>query len=215
MININTSNIFIPKTSGQTKYLEALRSTKSVSLCTGPAGTGKTLFACQEAVLAFNEDRYKKIIMTRPTVGVDEDLGYLPGDINDKMTPWMQPINDILLNYFSVYEIERLKTRDLIEILPLAHIRGRTLDNAIIIADEAQNATINQTKTLMTRIGNDSKMVLIGDTTQVDIENSGLIDLIERIAVSDNLEYIEHINMNHEDVQRHPAIKEILSLYEM
>lgn len=210
---IDTSKVRLPKTIGQTNYLKALRSDKCVTVVSGPAGTGKTLFACQEAILSFNEDKYERIIITRPTVGVDEDLGYLPGGIDEKMTPWMQPIYDILSNYYTAYEIERLKDRNEIEILPLAHMRGRTLENAVVIADEVQNATVNQTKTLLTRIGNDTKMVLMGDIDQVDIEmqNSGLVDLVERI--SEDLEYIEYVSMDADDVQRHPAIKEILSLY--
>ena len=211
--SIDLSRIRAPRTDGQKEYVKMLSNKKCITVVTGPAGTGKTLFACQEAVKAYSNSEIEKIIITRPTVSVDEDLGYLPGGIGEKMSPWLEPIYGIFGNYFSSYEIERLKDRNVIEILPLGYTRGRTFDNSFVIADEFQNATINQTKTLLTRIGLDTKMVMLGDLEQVDIErnSSGLLDFIERI--DDELEYIDYVCMDDEDVQRHPVVKEILGLY--
>lgn len=211
--SVDMSRLKTPKSEGQKKYVETLSNPKSVTVVTGPAGTGKTLFACQEAVQCYSESSIDKIVITRPTISVDEDLGYLPGGIEEKMAPWLEPIYTILQNYFSVYEIERMKERQDLEIMPLSHIRGRTFENSFVIADEFQNATINQTKTLLTRIGYDTKMVLMGDMEQVDIDNneSGLVDLVHRI--DDNLNHIDYVNMDDEDVQRHPAVVEILELY--
>lgn len=213
--NINFSRVKTPKTEGQQKYVDALCNSKCVTVVTGPAGTGKTLFACQEAVNCYSSSNIEKIIITRPTVSVDEDLGYLPGGIDEKMSPWLEPIYGILSNYFSLYEIERMKDRNILEIMPLGYTRGRTFENSFVIADEFQNATRNQTKTLLTRIGTDTKMVLMGDMDQIDIDSneSGLVDLVYRI--DDKLEHIDYVSMDDEDVQRHPAVKEVLELYSL
>ncbi len=208
----------IPKTLKQTLYLAQLKNiSKPVSVVCGPAGSGKTLFACQVAAERLADKDIRKIIITRPSVAVDEDLGHLPGDINDKMSPWTRPMFDIFENYFSTYRIKQLVEDKTLEIVPLGFMRGRTFDHSYIIADEMQNSTINQMKMVLTRLGEESNMTITGDPEQCDIvprENSGLIDLLYRLEeYSEQLDYINKIVLDSEDIQRHPAIKEILEVY--
>jgi len=207
----------IEKTYQQKKYIKSLRNVnKKVSIVTGPAGTGKTLFACEEAAYGYTENKYKKIIITRPIIGVDEDLGYLPGTYQDKLSPWLRPITDILKEYFSTYQLYKMNENEHIEIAPLSYMRGRTFNNSCIIADEMQNSTPNQMKMLLTRIGYDSKMIVIGDNEQSDLkEKNGLEDIIERIEDRnvEKLEYIDYVILKEDDIKRHPAVSEINSLY--
>jgi phosphate starvation-inducible PhoH-like protein len=207
----------IPRTLVQSVYLKTLRNArKPITIATGPAGTGKTLFACQVAAEKLYKNHIKKLILTRPIISVDEELGYLPGKLEDKMDPYMRPLTDILSEYFSRQKIQQLIKNKSIEIAPLAFMRGRTFDNAFIIGDEVQNTTVNQMKMLLTRIGENSQMVITGDLEQCDLHddrNSGLIDLITRADIV-NLEYIEHVILTTDDIQRHPAVKEVLKLYE-
>lgn len=202
-----------PKTIKQLNYINSINDyTKPITISTGPAGCGKTLFACQEAVKAYENGDYSKIILTRPTIAVDEDLGYLPGSFQDKLTPWLRPMFDILKNYLNENEIERMIYNDKLEIAPLSYMRGRTFDNSFIIGDEMQNSTENQMKMLLTRIGSNSKMVIIGDLLQSDIkENSnGLCDLITRLNTK-KFKYIDYICMNESDVQRSDVVIELLN----
>jgi len=190
-----------PKTPGQCVYLRGIQSSKPILVATGPAGSGKTMLACHEAVTRLSTREFAKVIFTRPVVAVDENLGYLPGDVDEKMEPWAR----VMLEYC------HLSHRMSVE--PLGFMRGRTFDDTFIIADEMQNSTPNQMKMLLTRIGNNSKMVIVGDTEQSDlVETNGLTDIIGRI---DGLEltYINHVTMGSEDVIRHPTISEILSVY--
>lgn len=208
----------IPKTLKQSIYLTRLKDlSKPVSIVSGPAGSGKTLFACQVAAEALSNKEIRKIIITRPSVAVDEELGHLPGDINEKMSPWTRPMFDILENYFSSYRIKQLVDDKSLEIVPLGFMRGRTFDNSYIIADEMQNSTINQMKMVLTRLGEQSSMIITGDPEQCDLvpkENSGLIDLMYRLdEYSEQLEYIDKIILDSEDIQRHPAVREILDVY--
>ena len=152
-------NIKVP-TVKQTQYINSISSNKKIILATGPAGCGKTLFPCQEAARIYKEGRCARIIITRPTVAVDEDIGYLPGSIDDKLGPWVLPMMDMLSEYFTSSEIERMKMRGTLEIAPLSFMRGRTFDDSFIVADEMQNSTINQMKMILTRIGYNSKMVV-------------------------------------------------------
>ena len=208
-------NLLVPKTPGQLKYVEALRNyQKPIVIVTGPAGSGKTLFACQEAVENLGRRQVDKVILTRPLVAAGEELGYLPGNIEHKMDPWTRPMFDMLGNYFSQSRIKQLVKDKVIEIAPLAYMRGRTFEGCFVVADEMQNTTPNQMKMLLTRLGGHSKMVVTGDTEQCDLRDGigGLSDLLPRME-SDVLEYIEHVILESEDIQRHPAVKEVLDLY--
>jgi len=208
-------NLLVPKTPGQIKYVEALRNyQKPIVVATGPAGSGKTLFACQEAVERLGRRQVDRVILTRPLVAADEELGYLPGTLERKMDPWTRPMFDILGNYFSQSRIKQLVKDKVIEIAPLAYMRGRTFDDCFVVADEMQNTTPNQMKMLLTRIGEGSKMVVTGDAEQCDLKDGigGLSDLLPRME-GDVLEYIEHVVLETEDIQRHPAVKEVLDLY--
>ena len=209
-------NLLTPKTPGQLRYVEALRNyQKPIVVATGPAGSGKTLFACQEAVERLGHRQVDRVILTRPLVAADEELGYLPGTLERKMDPWTRPMFDILGNYFSQSRIKQLVKDRVIEIAPLAYMRGRTFDDCFVVADEMQNTTPNQMKMLLTRVGEGSKMVVTGDVEQCDLKDGigGLIDLLPRME-GDVLEYIEHVVLESEDIQRHPAVKEVLGLYE-
>ena len=209
-------NLLVPKTPGQLRYVEALRNyQKPIVVATGPAGSGKTLFACQEAVERLGRRQVDRVILTRPLVAADEELGYLPGTLERKMDPWTRPMFDILGNYFTQSRIKQLVKDKVIEIAPLAYMRGRTFDGCFVVADEMQNTTPNQMKMLLTRVGEGSKMVVTGDAEQCDLRDGigGLSDLFPRME-DGVLEYIEHVVLESEDIQRHPAVKEVLKLYE-
>jgi phosphate starvation-inducible PhoH-like protein len=196
-----------PKTPGQCKYALALRSNKPIVIGTGPAGSGKTMLACQIALEHVAKYQRPKIVLTRPIVAADEDMGYLPGDMDQKMEPWTKPMFDIFEQYFSYNQIDRF-----IKIEPLGYMRGRTFNNTLIIADEMQNATPNQMKMLLTRVGEGTKLIVTGDLEQSDLgSENGLEDLIYRMQCQD-LEYITHVEMEDEDIVRHPAVKEVLSI---
>ena len=192
-----------PKTPGQCKYMLALRSSRPIVIGTGPAGSGKTMLACQIALDHVQKQQRPRIVLTRPIVAADEDIGYLPGDMNEKMEPWIKP----MFEYFSYNQIERYVT-----IEPLGYMRGRTFTNTLIIADEMQNATRNQMKMLLTRVGEGTKLIVTGDLEQSDLgTDNGLEDLVYRMQCQD-LEYIVHVEMEDDDIIRHPAVKEVLSI---
>ena len=196
-----------PKTPGQCKYALALRSRKPIVIGTGPAGSGKTMLACQIALEHVAKYQRPKIVLTRPIVAADEDMGYLPGDMDQKMEPWTKPMFDIFEQYFSYNQIDRF-----VKIEPLGYMRGRTFNNTLIIADEMQNSTPNQMKMLLTRVGEGTKLIVTGDLEQSDLgSENGLEDLIYRMQCRD-LEYITHVEMEDEDIVRHPAVKEVLSI---
>lgn len=196
-----------PKTSGQCKYMLALRSPKPIIIATGPAGTGKTMLACQIGMEHIHSSFRGKVVLTRPIVAADEDMGYLPGDMDKKMEPWTKPMFDIFEKYLSHNQMDRSIT-----IEPLGYMRGRTFNNTIIIADEMQNSTPNQMKMLLTRIGNGTKLIVTGDLNQSDLgEDNGLSELVYKLHGMD-LEYIQHVEMGDEDIIRHPAVKEVLKV---
>jgi phosphate starvation-inducible PhoH-like protein len=199
----------------QAQYLEKLQDdNKNIVFAVGPDGTGKTMLAVQVGVKLFQEGKFDKIIVTRPAVSVDEDLGFLPGTMQEKMAPWTRPIFDVLGEYYLKKDIEDMINEGVIEISPLAYMRGRTFKNAYIIADEMQNATPNQMKMLLTRLGEGSKMIVTGDLNQADrLDDNGLIDFIRHINEHKSLKCIDLQHFDKKDIERHNAVKEVLSVY--
>jgi phosphate starvation-inducible PhoH-like protein len=196
-----------PKTPGQCKYMLALRSHKPIVVATGPAGSGKTMLACQVGMEHIYSAFRGKVVLTRPIVAADEDMGYLPGDMDKKMEPWTKPMFDIFEKYLSHNQMDRCIT-----IEPLGYMRGRTFNNTVIIADEMQNSTPNQMKMLLTRLGENTKLIVTGDLEQSDLgEENGLSELIYKMSGM-KLQYIEHVEMNDEDIVRHPAVNEVLKV---
>jgi len=204
----------LPRNRNQESYvLKLLDDKKDIVFGIGPAGTGKTLLAVQTAVKQFKEGKIDKIIVTRPAVSVDEDLGFLPGTLEQKMAPWTRPIFDVLREYFNAREIEGMIEEGIIEIAPLAFMRGRTFKNSFILADEMQNATQNQMKMLLTRLGEGSMMAVTGDLAQADrLKDNGLIDFTNRLLES-NSSHIDIVNFGQGDIERHEAVKEVLKVY--
>ena len=204
----------LPRNKHQEQYvLKLLDPSKDIVFGIGPAGTGKTLLAVQSAVKFFKEGQIDKIIVTRPAVSVDEDLGFLPGTLEQKMAPWTRPIFDVLREYFNAREIEGMIEEGIIEIAPLAYMRGITFKNAFILADEMQNATPNQMKMLLTRLGQGSMMAVTGDLAQADrLQDNGLIDFI-KLLESKDLEHLDVVRFAQGDIERHDAVKEVLQVY--
>jgi phosphate starvation-inducible protein PhoH and related proteins len=207
----------IPKSLNQEHYIELLTNqTKHIVFATGPAGTGKTMLAMLAGIKAFKEGQVSKLILTRPAVGVDDEKhGFLPGNINAKMEPWTKPLFDVIQEYYSPKEVARMLEEQVIEISPLAFMRGRTFKGSWVVADEMQNATPGQIKMLLTRLGEGSKIVVTGDTRQADRSDSdnGLLDfkgLVERYQQS---KYVAGVEFERKDIARHPAVKEILDIY--
>ena len=206
----------IPKSRNQERYiLDLLDTSKHIVIGHGPAGTGKTYLAMQAAIKAFRNHQCERIVLTRPAVGVeDEKHGFLPGDINAKMEPWTRPLFDILRLYYNAKEIQHFIEEGVIEISPLAFMRGRTFNDAWIVADEMQNATPGQVKMLMTRIGEHSKIVITGDIEQADRHgaNNGLLDLCNRLTET-SVHGMSVCGFEGRDIQRHPIIDSVLNLY--
>ena len=204
----------LPRNKHQETYLFKLHDdTKNIIFAIGPAGTGKTLLAVQMGIKLYQEGKVDKIIVTRPAVSVDEDIGFLPGTLNEKMAPWTRPIFDVLGDYYPQKNIEEMLYEGIVEISPLAYMRGRTFKNAYIIADEMQNATPNQMKMLLTRLGENSKMVVTGDLNQADrIKDNGLIDFVEKIK-GHKLDHIDVVYFDSNDIERHEAVREVLEVY--
>ena len=204
----------LPRNKSQENYvMQLMDSSKDIIFGIGPAGTGKTMLACQSAVKAFLSKEVDRIVVTRPAVSADEDLGFLPGTLEEKMAPWTRPIFDVFREYFYANEIEGMIKEGVIEISPLAYMRGRTFKDAYIIADEMQNATPNQMKMLLTRIGTGSKMVVTGDLNQADrLKDNGLIDFMNHLSESNSTRIVA-VNFHKGDIERHDAVKEVLQVY--
>jgi len=204
-----------PKNLSQEDYLLKLNDPKKmIVFATGPAGTGKTMLAVQWAVDQLKYGDATKIIVTRPAVSVDEEHGFLPGDLNEKMAPWTRPIFDVIAENYNAKEIEHMVAEGIIETSPLAYMRGRTFKNAVVIADEMQNTTPSQMKMLLTRLGQGSKMVVTGDLQQADRpSNNGLLEFLKLYNNFENHRYVDICHFSVDDVERHEAVKEILAIY--
>lgn len=205
----------LPKNMRQEDYLALLEDQiKHIVFAIGPAGTGKTLLACLLAIRELKAGRIDKIVITRPAVSVDEQHGFLPGTLIEKMAPWTRPIFDVFEQYWAPKYIENMIEENVIEVAPLAYMRGRTFENSIILADEMQNATPSQMKMLLTRIGNNSRIFVTGDLNQHDrgFEANGLKDFVERLA-SARSKMIGVVEFEQRDVERHVAVAEVLKIY--
>ncbi len=223
-MNINTENqmdLFIqtkkrkiiPRTENQNKYFKLLNS-KNIVLAIGPAGTGKTFIAVAKAVSALMEGKVNKIILSRPAVEAGEKLGFLPGDLKEKVDPFLRPIYDALYSLLPFEQVEKKITNNIIEIAPIAFMRGRTLEDCFVILDEAQNTTRTQMKMFLTRLGKNSQMVVVGDVTQIDLvseHDSGLKDAIKKLKKISEIGFVE---LYEKDVVRHDLVKKIISAYE-
>ena len=204
-----------PKNLNQETYLLKLNDpSKMIIFAIGPAGTGKTMLAVQWAIDQLKYGESDKIVITRPAVSVDEQHGFLPGDLQQKMEPWTKPIMDVFAENYSAKEIETMIKEGVIETSPLAYMRGRTFKNAVIIADEMQNATPSQMKMLLTRLGQGSNMVVTGDLQQADRpSNNGLLEFLGLYNNFENHRYVDICHFTVSDVERHEAVKEILAIY--
>jgi phosphate starvation-inducible PhoH-like protein len=202
-----------PRTDGQARYVHAMRENDLI-LCVGPAGTGKTYLAVGMAVTLLRQGIMKRIVLVRPAVEAGERLGFLPGDLVAKINPYLRPLLDALNDMMEPEQVKRYMENDIIEIIPLAYMRGRTLNQAVIILDEGQNASISQMKMFLTRMGNGSKIIVTGDITQVDLPKqtrSGLVDAIQRLR---DLERIAIVHLGEQDIVRHPLVQAIVKAYE-
>jgi phosphate starvation-inducible PhoH-like protein len=206
-------NAVVPKTIGQKKYVDAIRA-HDITFGIGPAGTGKTYLAMAMAVSALKDEKISRIILTRPAVEAGEALGFLPGDLYEKIMPYLRPLYDALHDMLPSEDVQKSIERGVIEIAPLAYMRGRTLNNAFIILDEAQNSTTEQMFMFLTRLGINSKAVITGDETQIDLpahKNSGLVEAHRALR---NIEGIGIVEFSRRDVVRHPLVQRIIAAYE-
>ena len=213
IIKDNTGKPIRVKTLGQKLYVDSVKQ-HDVTFGIGPAGTGKTFLAVTLAVTALKRGQVKRIILTRPAVEAGESLGFLPGDLKEKVDPYLRPVYDALYQILGKDQTTRLMEREIIEIAPLAYMRGRTLDDAFVILDEAQNTTIMQMKMFLTRLGFNSKMIVNGDISQIDLPRnvkSGLIDVQEKLK---NIHQIDFVHFSAKDVVRHPVVAQIIRAYE-
>jgi phosphate starvation-inducible PhoH-like protein len=209
----NASRRIKPRTPGQASYVEAIRQ-HDLTFCVGPAGCGKTYLAVATAVEAFRAKLVRKIVLVRPAVEAGESLGYLPGDLQEKLNPYLRPLLDAINEMVDFDQAKYLMEEKVIEVIPLAYMRGRTLNQAFVILDEAQNATVAQMKMFLTRLGEGSKMVVSGDVTQVDLPpgvTSGLRDAAQRLH---GVEGISMVRLNETDIVRHPLVRRIVAAYE-
>ena len=202
-----------PKTLGQKEYLAAIRN-NAITFGVGPAGTGKTYLAVAMAVKAFKAKQVDRIILTRPAVEAGEKLGFLPGDLQNKVDPYLRPLYDGLFDLLGAEAFARLQEKQAIEVAPLAYMRGRTLDDAFIILDEAQNTTPEQMKMFLTRMGTNSKVVVTGDITQIDLPDKSRSGLVDALRVLRGIQGIAQVQLSEKDVVRHRLVQQIVKAYE-
>lgn len=200
------------KTLGQKRYVDAIRK-NTVVFGVGPAGTGKTYLAVAIAVSAYKNKQVEKIILTRPAVEAGERLGFLPGDLQSKVDPYLRPLYDALQEMFGLDTYQKLMEKGVIEVAPLAYMRGRTLNNAFIILDEAQNCTKEQMKMFLTRMGEGSRMIITGDVTQIDLPYGKTSGLKHAVSILDGIDDIAVCNLTYKDVVRHPLVMQIIKAY--
>ncbi len=204
--------VIVPKTGGQSRYVLAIRE-HDLTICVGPAGTGKTYLAVAAAISMLKQSRIKRIVLVRPAVEAGEKLGFLPGDMQAKVNPYLRPLFDAMHDMMGFEQIQRLMQNDVIEVIPLAFMRGRTLNHAAILLDEAQNCTIAQMLMFLTRLGHGSKMIVTGDDSQIDLERgqkSGLVDVVERLR---DIEGIAVLRLDRGDIVRHKLVNRIVEAY--
>jgi phosphate starvation-inducible PhoH-like protein len=209
----NAGRFIRPRTDGQARYVQAMRDS-DVTLCVGPAGTGKSYLAVGMAVNLLRQGLIKRIVLVRPAVEAGERLGFLPGDLKEKINPYLRPLYDALNEMMEPEQVRRYIENDIIEIAPLAYMRGRTISNACIILDEGQNTTVPQMKMFLTRMGHNSKIIVTGDITQVDLPRtmrSGLIDAVQRLR---NIDRLAIVHLGEGDIVRHPLVQRIVTAYE-
>jgi phosphate starvation-inducible PhoH-like protein len=212
-IDVQASRRIVPRTQGQARYIQSIRE-HDITFAVGPAGTGKTYLAVAVAVEALKRHVIRKIVLVRPAVEAGESLGFLPGDLHAKINPYLRPLLDALQEMVDYEQMKRYMEQDVIEVIPLAYMRGRTLNESFIILDEAQNTTIAQMKMFLTRMGLGSKIVISGDTTQIDLPRpsaSGLIDAVARLR---DIPGVNIVQMNKSDIVRHRLVQEIVRAYE-
>ena len=212
-ISVFTGRQVRPRTAGQAEYVAAMRQ-HDLTFCTGPAGTGKTYLAVAMATAALKAEQIRKIVLVRPAVEAGESLGFLPGDLQAKINPYLRPLLDALREMIEHDMIRRYTDEDLIEVIPLAYMRGRTLNDAFMILDEAQNTTVPQMKMFLTRMGNGSKIVVCGDTTQVDLPSrtrSGLMDALTRLRT---IKGVATTKLTYADIVRHRLVQDIVNAYD-
>lgn len=202
-----------PKTIGQKKYVDAIKN-NTITIGVGPAGTGKTYLAVAQAVNAFRAKEVSRIILTRPAVEAGESLGFLPGDLQQKIDPYLRPLYDALFEMLGAENFQKCQERGDIEVAPLAYMRGRTLDDSFIILDEAQNTTCEQMKMFLTRLGFNSKAVVTGDITQIDLPKGKTSGLKDAVKILKNIDDIAISRLNAKDVVRHRLVQEIIKAYE-
>lgn len=214
--NVFENKFSKPRNNSQYKLLTCLKKKEyKIVIASGPAGTGKTLFGVEQGIRNYILGNYEKLIFTRPTVTVDEDLGYLPGTLEEKLNPYIRPIFDILYNFITPKEVENLLSEKVIEIIPLGFLRGRTFKNCWIVADEMQNSTISQMKMLLTRLGENSRLVITGDLEQNDLHgvSNGLEDFLNKMK-GRRSDSISSIEFDKSQVEREDIVKEVLEIYE-
>lgn len=209
----DSGRTIVPRTINQANYISSINESP-ITFGIGPAGTGKTYLAVVVAINYFLKGKVDRIVLTRPAVEAGESLGFLPGDLTEKINPYLRPLYDALFELLSMEKVMSLIEKGSIEIAPLAYMRGRTLNNAYIILDEAQNTTASQMKMFLTRLGKNSKMVISGDVTQIDLAKPSLSGLLQSRELLQGIDGIDFINFSKEDISRHPVVEKIVAAYE-
>ena len=213
LITTTTGKTIYPKSLNQKKYLDALEQ-NSIVFAVGPAGTGKTYLGVLYAIRKLKQGDIRKIVLVRPVVEAGEKLGFLPGDLKEKIDPYLVPLYDSLNEALGKETVDKLMTKGVVEVAPLAYMRGRTLENAIVILDEAQNSTKVQMKMFLTRLGFGSKMIITGDVSQIDLQNKHNSGMVEALRILKNIKQISIVEFAKHDVMRHPLVQKIIERYD-